>query len=120
MEGKLLNLHLVFDFINSSFELLAGVFVLNHCRVLRKEKEVKGVSLASIMFFSVWGFWNIIYYPALNQWCSFIGGIFITAANLVYSTMIFYYRAKAMGFKEGERQWNIQLLKKLKKQIKNS
>ena len=40
------------DLINSLFELFASFFVLNNCRVLYKQKEVKGVSIISTAFFT--------------------------------------------------------------------
>ncbi|HQS59946.1 MAG: hypothetical protein B7Y56_03320 [Gallionellales bacterium 35-53-114] len=82
------------DLINGSFELLAGLFVLNHCRVLYAHKEARGVSLARVAFFTLWGFWNLYYYPTLQQPLSFYGGLFVVAANAVYLGMMFRYRAK--------------------------
>jgi len=80
------------DAINGSFELFAGFFVLNHCRVLYAEKQVRGVSLTSSGFFLLWGMWNMYYYPALNQPLSFWGGVFVVAANAFYLGMLFHYR----------------------------
>lgn len=80
------------DAINGLFELSAGVFVLNHCRVLYAEKQVRGVSLISSGFFLLWGMWNMYYYPALNQPLSFYGGVFVVAANGFYLGMLFHYR----------------------------
>jgi hypothetical protein len=80
------------DAINGTFELAAGFFVLNHCRVLYAEKQVRGVSLTSSGFFLLWGMWNMYYYPALNQPLSFYGGVFVVAANAFYLGMLFHYR----------------------------
>jgi hypothetical protein len=82
------------DFINGSFEFLAGFFVLNHCRIVLKDKKVKGVSIISTIFFTSWGFWNLYYYPHLNQWLSFIGGIFIVSANTLWVILMIYFRRK--------------------------
>lgn len=86
---------ILLDLINGSFELLAGVFVLNHCRVLMQHKEARGVSLVSILFFTLWGFWNLVYYPALGQPASFIGGVFVVAANAFYVALMLIYRRPA-------------------------
>jgi hypothetical protein len=83
------------DFVNGSFELLAGFFVLNHCRVLRLHKQARGVSLVSVCFFTMWGLWNLYYYPALNQPLSFYGGLFVVAANALYVGMMVSYRSSA-------------------------
>lgn len=79
------------DLINGMFEVLAGFMILNHCRILYKDKQVKGVSILSTVFFSLWGFWNLYYYPALDQWISFVCGILIVCANLLWVSMMIYY-----------------------------
>lgn len=80
------------DAINGSFELAAGLFVLNHCRVLKAHKSLRGVSMISMGFFTLWGVWNMYYYPALGQPLSFYGGVFVVAANAFYFGMALHYR----------------------------
>jgi len=80
------------DIINGTFEMLAGVMVLNHCRILLKQKQVRGVSVLSTVFFTSWGFWNLYYYPSLHQLASFIGGLSIVTANTVYVWLMIRYR----------------------------
>lgn len=82
------------DGINGLFELAAGFFVLNHCRVLSIHKQVRGVSLTSVAFFLLWGVWNMYYYPALNQPISFYGGVFVVAANAYYLGMMYRYHRR--------------------------
>jgi hypothetical protein len=79
------------DLINGLFEASAGIFVLNHCRVLRRDRAVAGVSIASVVFFTAWGVWNLFYYPALGQSLSFIGGLFVVVANSIYVGMLLIY-----------------------------
>lgn len=76
------------DLINGTFEALAGLMVLNHCRVLAKDRAVAGVSIASVIFFALWGVWNLWYYPHLGQIWSMVGGIFVVLANLIYVAML--------------------------------
>ncbi|MDO8933352.1 MAG: hypothetical protein Q7U97_13240, partial [Rhodocyclaceae bacterium] len=76
------------DAINGSFELLAGVAVLHHCHILHRDRQVKGVSVPAVFFFTAWGFWNVYYYPHLGQMLSFVGGIFVMVANCIYVAMI--------------------------------
>lgn len=87
------------DLVNGLFEALAGLFVLNHCRVLRRDRAVAGVSIASVIFFTTWGFWNLLYYPALGQSLSFIGGIFVVAANIYYVWLLLYFSAYTKGIR---------------------
>jgi len=82
------------DFINGLIEAFAGLFVLNHCRVLYADKSVRGVSIVSALFFTLWGFWNLYYYPQLNQPVSFYGGLFVVLANAVYISMMVVYRRR--------------------------
>ena len=84
------------DFINGLIEAVAGLFVLNHCRVLYAHKETRGVSIVSSVFFTLWGFWNLYYYPHLNQPISFYGGLFVVAANVIYVGMMVIYRQSAL------------------------
>lgn len=79
------------DLINSLFELFASLFVLNNCRVLYKQKEVKGVSIISTAFFTSWGLWNVFYYPHLGQVLSFYAGIAVLLSNLLWVGMMIYY-----------------------------
>lgn len=80
------------DLINAFFELFGGFMVFNHCRVLYEQKVVSGISLLSVAFFTLWGFWNIYYYPSLNQQLSFYCGILVAVANMTYLSMLMHYR----------------------------
>jgi uncharacterized membrane protein YfcA len=82
------------DLINAIFELGGGLLITLNCIQLRKDKQVKGVSIPVVAFFSVWGFWNIYYYPSLGQTLSFIGGIIIALANTTWVIMAIYYARK--------------------------
>jgi uncharacterized membrane protein YfcA len=82
------------DIINGCFESLAGVMIFKHCLVLYKDKMVRGVSLLATFFFTSWGFWNIYYYPTLNQWFSFFGGLVVVSANALWLGMMIYYKRK--------------------------
>lgn len=80
------------DIINGLFEASGGIFVLNHCRVLYADKKVNGISVLSTIFFLSWGLWNLYYYPHLDQWMSFFGGIMIASANFIWVSMLIYYK----------------------------
>jgi hypothetical protein len=80
------------DLINGSFEFFGGFFILNHCRVLIKEKRVAGISILSTVFFFSWGVWNCFYYPYLDQWLSFFGGLLIASSNILWICLLLYYK----------------------------
>lgn len=80
------------DQINGLFELVGGLLIFMSVRALYVSKEVKGVSIFPVVFFASWGFWNVYYYPSLNQWYSFVGGLVVVSANVVWVCQMVYYR----------------------------
>jgi hypothetical protein len=90
------NMHMAInDFINGMFELGSGLFCIINIVRLKKDKKVMGVSWVPTAFFTLWGAWNLYYYPSLNQMISFIGGLAIFIANLIWVLMVFYYIYKS-------------------------
>ena len=79
------------DATNGLLELAGGFFILLSVLKLAKDKLVRGVSWVHVSFFTVWGVWNLYYYPSLDQWLSFAGGVFIVSANTVWVAMLAYY-----------------------------
>lgn len=82
------------DNINGLFELTGGAFILFSCAKLFKDKKVRGVSFIHVAYFTLWGYWNIYYYPHLNQWMSFIGGLSVVLVNTMWLGMLLYYLRK--------------------------
>ncbi|BCJ91730.1 hypothetical protein IZ6_24650 [Terrihabitans soli] len=82
------------DLLNAAFEAAAALFILNHCRVLYRDKSVRGVSITSTVFFTGWGFWNLIYYPSLGQSWSFYAGMAVVAANALWLGLMLFYLSK--------------------------
>lgn len=80
------------DLLNGLFEGFAGMFVLLNIIQLYKDKQLKGISITSIIFFTLWGFWNTIFYPMNDLFYSFIGGLFVTSLNLIWIVQILYYK----------------------------
>lgn len=79
------------DLINGTFESCGGFFILFSVIKLYKEKIVRGVHWVHTSFFTSWGFWNLYYYPALDQWFSFFGGFFLVLVNTIWLSQIIYY-----------------------------
>ena len=82
------------DIINGCFETLGAPFIILNVIKLYKHKLVRGVSLWHPVFFGSWSIWNLYYYPHLEQWFSFIGGIFISISTIVWLIMLVYYTQK--------------------------
>ncbi|KKM84715.1 hypothetical protein LCGC14_1296400 [marine sediment metagenome] len=82
------------DYVNGTFEALGGVFIFLNVLKLHKDKKVRGVSTAAIGFFTTWGFWNLLYYPAIGQIASACAAGIVALVNLVWLGQIFYYNRK--------------------------
>jgi hypothetical protein len=72
------------DLVNGAFELTGGVVCWLNVRRLLRDRTVQGVDWRVSAFFSAWGFWNLFYYPSLNQWASFAGGVALVIANTTW------------------------------------
>jgi hypothetical protein len=94
------------DLVNGAYEFGAGFAVLLHCVQLFKDKEVKGASALATSFFFSWGIWNLYYYPHLDQWASFYGGLSIVAANCAWLLMMLYYKRFPGGIVKAQyKEW---------------
>jgi len=72
------------DLINGSIELVGAGFTWRNFQQLRRDRQLHGVYWPTTAFFSIWGLWNLIYYPALGQWFSFAGGVLLVAGNVAW------------------------------------
>lgn len=84
------------DFFNGLLETCGGFFIALSVIKLYRDKVVKGVSWIHVGFFTLWGFWNLFYYPHLGQWLSFSGGMLLVTVNTVWLGQIFYYGSKGV------------------------
>lgn len=79
------------DMINGLFEICGSMFGWYNNIILIRDKEVKGFSKVSFSFFVAWGYWNLHYYPSLEQWWSFWGAVMLVTANTVWLLLALYY-----------------------------
>lgn len=82
------------DTINGLFETLGGFPILLSVLKLHRQKKVSGVSKYHVAFFTAWGIWNLAYYPFLNQWFSFFGGLVLVSINIIWLCQMIYYTQK--------------------------
>ncbi len=76
------------DLINGLFEIGGAALICMSIRRLWLDREMKGFSVWPLVFFTAWGFWNLRYYPSLDQWFSFAGGIAVVTVNSIYLLLI--------------------------------
>lgn len=80
------------DIANGVFELIGAVAVWMNVRRIRRDKVVKGVDWRAMAFFWTWGMFNLLYYPSLHQWFSFLGGLALVAGNTLWVVLALRYR----------------------------
>lgn len=80
------------DLINGLFELVGGCLLWRNVLQLHRDKVVRGVHWAPTLFFASWGYWNCFFYPHLDQWWSFVGGLNIVIPNTVWFLQMVHYR----------------------------
>lgn len=96
-----------YDLINGGFELAGSIGVWGNVRRIWLDKTVKGVDWRSTLLFSLWGYWNLLYYPSLGQWWSLAGGIAIVLGNTAWLSLMWYFarlskRASLLNLKQPE------------------
>ena len=82
------------DLGNGIFESIGGWCVFQNVKRIRADKVVKGVDWRVTGFFTSWGIWNLWYYPSLDQWLSFAGGLSIVFGNGLWLYYAIKYRSK--------------------------
>jgi hypothetical protein len=82
------------DQCNAAFEFIGALLILNHARC-GFTYGLSGVSMFSTVIFTLWGVWNLFYYPSLGQYYSFVAGICVIFANVIWINVIIRYRIKA-------------------------
>lgn len=72
------------DTINGLFEIGGALITLLSLQRLRRDRAMMGFHWGPTIFFTVWGLWNILYYPHLDQPVSTVGAVLLVAVNLAY------------------------------------
>lgn len=83
------------DIITSMFQFGAVLFLLDNIRAILRDKDLKGVSIGMIMFFTVWGYWGIFMFYTLGQPFSMWTNVGIAGAYTVWLGMAIFYKFKA-------------------------
>ena len=82
------------DALNGAFELAGSGFCAANVWRIWVDKMVRGVYWPSVGFFAFWGWWNLIYYPSLGQWYSFLAGALLALINTIWVIQLIYYTRK--------------------------
>lgn len=76
------------DLVNGLFEMVGGLLLWLNVRRLARDRQVAGVSVLPVLFWTAWGLWNLAFYPWAGCWWSFAGGIVVVAANAVWLILL--------------------------------
>jgi len=81
------------DAINACFELGGAFAIIPSIIAAHKAKEIRGISIITSIFFTSWGWWNIVYYPSLDQMLSAGAAVLLAGTNSIWLYQIWKYRA---------------------------
>lgn len=84
-------MHPYLDAINAVFEFSASLFIFSSVHKLVKDKKVSGIRIAQVVWFALWGVWNLVYYYKLTQFASWAAGLLVAVANITWVTLAVYY-----------------------------
>ena len=76
------------DAINAAFEGGGALLLTFNIRQVARDQRLSGVHWAPTAFFTVWGVWNLFFYPHLHQWLSFCGGLAIVVVNAAWLALV--------------------------------
>lgn len=85
------------DVINGAFEFVASVLLAMNVIKLHRDKCLRGVCITPFAFMVIWGYWNCYFYPALDAWWSFWGGMLVAIVNTIWVSQMVYYTIKKRG-----------------------
>lgn len=80
------------DVINCCFEAGGALLLWANVRRLLRDRTVRGVSLLPVLWWNIWGFWNVAYYHGLGQTLSMIAGSAVVLANTVWLFLAWRFR----------------------------
>jgi hypothetical protein len=92
------------DLINGIFEAGLAVFLWKGVLVLRTDKKVKGFYWPTVAWTTAWGLYNLYFYPHLDQWFSFTGGVAVVLVNITWLAHVGLYALEARS----QRIWDGQ------------
>lgn len=84
----------MYDTVNSIFVFAASIFYILNLYKLYKDKQVKGISIASLVFFSCWNIWTLIFFLSTDYIYTTISYVLVSIINIIYLSLLYYYYKK--------------------------
>ena len=83
------------DMMTAAFTIGAALFLLLNIRQLLVDKAVKGVSVYTIAYFTVWGYWGIyLFYAMPGMAWTLAASVILAIAYSVWFVLAIYYKRK--------------------------
>jgi hypothetical protein len=82
------------DAVNGWFEIGGALVTVLSVRQLRRDRVLLGAHWGPTIFFTLWGCWNLLYYPSLAQPVSTIGAAALVGVNVVYLSLMLACRSR--------------------------
>jgi hypothetical protein len=82
----------LFDITNGFFEIVGSIAVWANVRQIVKDKRSAGISPLAMGFFTIWAFWNLIYYYHLSQWFSMLAAVPLAIGDLIWVGLMIKFR----------------------------
>lgn len=82
------------DLVNAIFEAAGSLVVWGNVIRTNRDQGYAGVHPGYVALFLAWGFWNLYFYPHLDQWWSFLAGLSVVAANLTWMAAMWRWGRK--------------------------
>ena len=82
------------DLINGALEFGGAAVLWLNVIALNRDQSLKGVHWGPTAFFTLWGLWNLYYYPHLDQVFSLAGAFALVTVNIIWLCMLGYYAAR--------------------------
>ncbi len=81
--------HYLLDVVNGIFELGGSIVIWMNVKAILRDREIKGVDWRVTVWFTLWGFFNLILYPLLGMVWSTIAGAILCLGNLTWVFMAY-------------------------------
>lgn len=79
------------DQITGGFQFFASIFIMLNIRALLKSREMKGISLLTIVFYNLWDFWGVYMFYRIGNSYSMWTAVAITVVYTTWSCLVFYF-----------------------------
>lgn len=80
------------DTINSLLVFGYIIFGFINIKSVMRDKVIKGISIYFVYFIVIVSTWNMYYYYSLEQYISMILAIILCIINIIWSSLILYYK----------------------------